>query len=466
MFVLWQWILNENSRPRFVMFFEWFKVLVGVFLILNFSVPLVAIARDPRLLEEPAPLLVFNMVVAKFVFGALFLVIGTLDVLFADGAPLPLCVSLQYLVMGAAHAMKAATVYLAVDQFVAIVHPLHYPAIMGDWLRWILLLTWCWIPIVGLYGLICYQLGMETAQEFDQRTLGTQDSAQECHWTKTSFVVTVFFEVTLLLMSTTSAVLFFYTALRGLQQQRRNNRRGQVDETSQFFLRFKSFKRIVKVLLTFLTLDIIGAGFRISSHWWPLLTLSRVIHLFRIIFVIVEAWTYGLSYPAVRRALRQLFCGSTSQQSIQERHVVRRPRRIVAAWPENEIEHALRFWLENRFGGKMQSMKWTGSIRWIHNPIQSRRIWIGLDQKFTNSADSGLDWIEKCAMCIPYLEIETFLLIVPLTSEVLLSNVQLYTPSFAISCRFYKEFGRYLLYYVWMDWTGFSFWVISWIGLD
>ena len=48
-----------------------------------------------------------------------------------------------------------------------------------------------------------------------------------------------------------------------------------------------------------------------------------------------------------------------------------------------------------------QSMEWTGSIRWIHSPVQSRRIWIGLDQKFTNSADSGLDWIQKSAMCIP-----------------------------------------------------------------
>ena len=51
-----------------------------------------------------------------------------------------------------------------------------------------------------------------------------------------------------------------------------------------------------------------------------------------------------------------------------------------------------------------QSMEWTGSIRWIHNPVQSMRIWIGLDQKFTNSADSGLDWIQKRAMCITYLE--------------------------------------------------------------
>ena len=47
-----------------------------------------------------------------------------------------------------------------------------------------------------------------------------------------------------------------------------------------------------------------------------------------------------------------------------------------------------------------QSVEWTGSIHWIYNPVQSRRIWIGLDHEFTNSADSGLDWIDKYAMCI------------------------------------------------------------------
>ena len=59
---------------------------------------------------------------------------------------------------------------------------------------------------------------------------------------------------------------------------------------------------------------------------------------------------------------------------------------------------------ENGLRGR-QSMEWTGSIRWIHNPVQSRRIWIGLDQKFANSPDSGLDWIEKCVRCNAYLEI-------------------------------------------------------------
>ena len=106
-------------------------------------------------------------------------------------------------------------------------------------------------------------------------------------------------------------------------------------------------------------------------------------------------------------------------------------------------------------------MEWTGSIRWIHNPVQSRRIWIGLDQKFTNSADSGLDWIEKCAMCIPYLDLRQFLLIVTLTSEVLPSNLQLSTSSFVFTCRFYKVFGLLC-----PDCTGLDSYSGSSAGLD
>ena len=76
---------------------------------------------------------------------------------------------------------------------------------------------------------------------------------------------------------------------------------------------------------------------------------------------------------------------------------------------------------------KVQSMEWTGSIHWIHNPVQSRQIWIGLDQQFANLADSGLDWIEKCAMCIPYLrDLRQFLLIVTPILEVPPSNLHLY----------------------------------------
>ena len=114
-----------------------------------------------------------------------------------------------------------------------------------------------------------------------------------------------------------------------------------------------------------------------------------------------------------------------------------------------------------------QSMEWTGSIRWIDNPVQSRWIWIGLDQKFTNSADSGLDWIQKCAMCIPYLDLRQFLLVITLTSEVLPSNFQLFTSSFVFTCRFYKVFGRYLLCCVWigLDWIQILVHQLDWTGL-
>ena len=54
--------------------------------------------------------------------------------------------------------------------------------------------------------------------------------------------------------------------------------------------------------------------------------------------------------------------------------------------------------------GSQQSMNWTGSIRWINNTDHSFRIWIGLDQTFANSTDSGLDWIDKFTLCILYLE--------------------------------------------------------------
>ena len=101
-----------------------------------------------------------------------------------------------------------------------------------------------------------------------------------------------------------------------------------------------------------------------------------------------------------------------------------------------------------------------------HQRHQSMRIWIGLDQKFTNSADSGLDWIQKCTMCITYLE-RQFLLIVTLTPEVLLSNLQLHTSSFLFTCRFYKVFGKYLLCCVriGLDWIHILGHQLDWTGL-
>ena len=52
-------------------------------------------------------------------------------------------------------------------------------------------------------------------------------------------------------------------------------------------------------------------------------------------------------------------------------------------------------------------------------------------------------------------------------SEVLLSNIQLCTTSFAITCIFYKVFGRYLLFCVriGLDWIRLLGQQLDWTGL-
>ena len=110
------------------------------------------------------------------------------------------------------------------------------------------------------------------------------------------------------------------------------------------------------------------------------------------------------------------------------------------------------------FGAYEQSMEWTWSIRWIHNPVQSRRIWIGLDHKYSNSAD--------CAMCIPYLDIwgnyyyrnsDVWSLTLKSAAEhiVVCSKILTILPGRYLSDTYSVMSG--------LDWTGFSFWFSSWM---
>ena len=68
-----------------------------------------------------------------------------------------------------------------------------------------------------------------------------------------------------------------------------------------------------------------------------------------------------------------------------------------------------------------------------------------------------------------FRDLRQFLLIVALILEVLPSNLQLYTyPRLYLgTCRFYKAYLADSYSFVsGLDWTGLSFWVISWTGLD
>ena len=100
-----------------------------------------------------------------------------------------------------------------------------------------------------------------------------------------------------------------------------------------------------------------------------------------------------------------------------------------------------------------QSMEWTGSIRWIHNPVQSRRI---------------LDWTgSRNVQCVS--QILRFKAVFPYRNPDSWSST---LKSSAIYPRLYLrvDFTRYLAdsysFVSGLDWTGFSFWVTSWTGLD
>ena len=54
---------------------------------------------------------------------------------------------------------------------------------------------------------------------------------------------------------------------------------------------------------------------------------------------------------------------------------------------------------------------WINPLDSYSSPVQSRRIRIGLDKTFTNSADSGLDWI-LCNVYPIFRDLMQFLLIV------------------------------------------------------
>ena len=103
-------------------------------------------------------------------------------------------------------------------------------------------------------------------------------------------------------------------------------------------------------------------------------------------------------------------------------------------------------------------MEWTGSIRWIHNPVQSRRIWIGLDQKFTNLADSGVGLDrEMCNVYPIFRDLMQFFLIVTLMEWIVLPiqiKQTIWDPGSALTCRFYKRIWHIPTAFVSGSWTG------------
>ena len=322
------------------MLLGWLQVVAGTLLMLNYSVPLLAIFKNPGLRENPTPLLAFNLSLAGFVIGFIIVCKGIFDIVSPEDTLLPVCVSLQYIMLGAAFIFKTACLFLAVDQFVAVNYSLRYLTIMDEWMQEMILIIWSWILTIPLLGFVCYHLGSETGEEYLQRMLGKQISIEHCSFMKTAFIVPVFLEVMIFLIVIATAALFCYTAMKGFQQERRDQSLGTVDQTGNFFLRFKSFKQIVKVMLLLLTLDVLCTAIRIGSRLDHQSTLSQLSFTMRLLFLIVEGWTYGLAHQGVRRAIRKLLGIPSNRVGAQENVAVIRPR-ANDEWPEREIQNVL-----------------------------------------------------------------------------------------------------------------------------
>ena len=110
---------------------------------------------------------------------------------------------------------------------------------------------------------------------------------------------------------------------------------------------------------------------------------------------------------------------------------------------------------------------WNGLDRSAGYIIQSSPGRFGLNSIRNLPTDSGLDWIGKCAMCIPYLESwGSFSLSWPWCLQ-FYPQIFSYIPSFVLKCGFYKVFGRFLLCCVWigLDWIQFLGHQLDWTGM-
>ncbi|KAF0294294.1 hypothetical protein FJT64_008052 [Amphibalanus amphitrite] len=111
-------------------------------------------------------------------------------------------------------------------------------------------LTWFCMAVMVLFYLACYLLDLETSDAYYLRLFDIQPTTKECRSHKMAHVANMVMEMILFVTSLSSAVLFIHTAIQGVRQERRIASRNTVDTSSRFFVRFKSFKRIVKLLIT------------------------------------------------------------------------------------------------------------------------------------------------------------------------------------------------------------------------
>ena len=311
------------------------KVIVGGILMLNFSATVVIIGLNQSLRSEPVAMFVTNLALTDFSFSLMLFLIGLSDVVFVPPVPAPVCITLQYLCLSSAWALKVAQLVMVLDMFVAVVYPLHYHQLMDVWMKPMLAAPWLSVLTAVLIGVVCSALRLENSYEYGLRVGGLTQVGTDCRWELLPSVWAFLWEAGLFLLATVSGGIFIYASVVGLRQRRAIEDRGEeTAENRAFFLRrFKSLQKIAKVILLFIAFDIIGALARISARWYYLPLLTSAIHFVRMTFIAVETWVYGMNNVSLRNAYSTFY---QEHFSFLRRNEQVRPE-VLAAAPERVI---------------------------------------------------------------------------------------------------------------------------------
>ena len=299
------------------MMYHWVKTVIGALLAANFCVPLATVVSNRHLWEEPMAVLAGNMSLTSTTFGIIISLIGIYDL--AAFESFLLCKFLQYSSIGVALAFRIAQMGAAVDQFVAVVHPLqHYPIMMRA-LRWLLAATWLTCILQIMMGFVAHIFEMETFLEHVVKQ-DNNITFTGCRWeTALDNIPTIVIELEMVTFSLVTASLLIYTGVVGyriktrLAKEERQLRQDGIiigGSDNQVFLdNYRAFKNIMIVLSLTVSMDIVSPILRISSRWYPQPKLNGLLHQVRLFGFIFEGWAYGLLNAKLRAAYKKTFCG-------------------------------------------------------------------------------------------------------------------------------------------------------------
>ena len=296
--------------------FYWAKVVVGALLATNFALPLYTVVSNQNLWDEPMAVLAGSLSCTCMMLGISSILVGIYDLtqLNIDSV----CALLLYNSASLFIASKAAHVCMAIDQFMAIIRPLHYYQTMMParlWFTGIICAAWVANFTTGILAII---FDLETFAEVTIEDSNVTQVYYGCRGESAlADKVVIAEEVQILTLSLATAGLLVYTGVVGyrtaarLTQERRN--RAHDLGHQRFLNNYRAFKKIVIVLSLTVTLDIVGPTVRVATRWYPMPRLVGFLMRLRFLAIIVEGWVYGLSNVKLRAAYRRTLCGRSNR---------------------------------------------------------------------------------------------------------------------------------------------------------